>query len=43
MKEDAKGETKAYVKAGANTSAPCVKDAIEGCPVDAITMVEEET
>ena len=32
MKED-----KAVVKSGADTSASCVKDAKEGCPVDAIS------
>ncbi len=32
-----KDDMKAYVKSGANTSAPCVKDAKEGCPVDAIS------
>jgi ferredoxin len=30
-------DMKAHVKSGAKTSAPCVKDAIEGCPVDAIS------
>ncbi len=28
---------KAQVKSNANTSASCVKDAKEGCPVDAIS------
>ena len=32
MKDD-----KAHVKAGVDTSKPCVKEAIEGCPVDAIS------
>lgn len=27
---------KAHVKAGAETSKPCVKEAIDGCPVNAI-------
>jgi len=31
-----KDDGKAHVKSGADESAPCVKDAIEGCPVDAI-------
>jgi len=30
-------DMKAYVKKGANTSKPCVKEAIETCPVDAIS------
>jgi len=33
MKDDAK----AHVKSGADTSKPCVKEAIESCPVDAIS------
>ena len=28
---------KAQIKTGADTSIPCVKDAKEGCPVDAIS------
>ena len=28
---------KAHVKAGADTSKPCVKEAEEACPVDAIS------
>ena len=28
---------KAHVKAGADTNKPCVKEAIEGCPVEAIS------
>tara|TARA_Y100000310_G_C20499700_1_gene723346 strand:- start:796 stop:966 length:171 start_codon:yes stop_codon:yes gene_type:complete len=28
---------KAYVKSGADVKKPCVKEAIEGCPVDAIS------
>ena len=28
---------KAYVKSGADTSVSCVKEATEGCPVDAIS------
>jgi len=28
---------KAAVKSGADTSVPCVKEAIEACPVDAIS------
>ena len=28
---------KAVVKAGSDTSKPCVKNAKEGCPVDAIS------
>jgi len=31
-----KDDMKAYVKAGADTSKPCVKEAIEICPTDAI-------
>ena len=27
---------KAHVKAGADAGKPCIKEAIEGCPVDAI-------
>ena len=30
-------DMKAHVKKGANTSKPCIKEAIETCPVDAIT------
>jgi len=30
-------DMKAHVKAGADTKKPCVKDAIEACPVDAIS------
>ena len=29
-------DMKAHVKSGAKTSLPCVKEAIDGCPVDAI-------
>tara|TARA_Y100000310_G_scaffold306787_1_gene348257 strand:- start:20579 stop:20749 length:171 start_codon:yes stop_codon:yes gene_type:complete len=28
---------KAHVKPGSDSSKPCVKEAIEGCPVDAIS------
>tara|TARA_Y100000310_G_scaffold61798_1_gene57032 strand:- start:798 stop:983 length:186 start_codon:yes stop_codon:yes gene_type:complete len=37
MKDDEKGEMKAYVKVDADTSLPCIKEAIETCPVDAIS------
>ena len=30
-------DMKAHVKKGANTSASCIKEAIESCPVDAIS------
>ena len=30
-------DMKAHVKAGSNTSADCVKEATESCPVDAIS------
>jgi len=30
-------DSKAHVKKGANASLPCVKEAIESCPVDAIS------
>ena len=30
-------DTKAHVKSGADSSKDCVKEAIEGCPVDAIS------
>ena len=30
-------DMKAHIKKGANTSKPCVKEAIEICPVDAIS------
>jgi ferredoxin len=30
-------DAKAEVKAGADASKPCVKEAIDGCPVDAIS------
>jgi len=32
-----KDDGKAHVKAKANTSASCVKEAIESCPVNAIS------
>ncbi len=31
------GDMKAHVKKGANTSKPCVKEAKEICPVEAIS------
>jgi len=31
-----KDDGKAHVKKGADTKLPCVKEAISGCPVDAI-------
>jgi len=34
---DKDGEMKAHVKAGADTSSECVKEAIDVCPVDAIS------
>ena len=30
-------DMKAYVKKGADTSKPCVKEAIDTCPTDAIS------
>jgi len=30
-------EGKAHVKSGSDASLPCVKEAIEGCPVSAIS------
>jgi|TARA_B100001971_G_C18129466_1_gene504002 ferredoxin len=30
-------DMKAHVKAGADASKPCIKEAIEGCPVDSIS------
>jgi len=32
-----KDDVKAHVKEGADTSKPCVKEAIDACPVDAIS------